>query len=233
MTTTLSTRKNLAFAGTFFALFFVLSFGVGAHAAYAATIDTQLDFGSTGQEVRDLQTYLSTDVSVYPSGLVTGYFGSLTRAGVQRFQTVQGIVSSGTPETTGYGRVGPTTMARLNALMSGATGNQSTLFTVPVLSGVSLQRTQTSATFSWSTNEPTRGQIYWSTSPIRADEATGPGQTPYVSGTLALDPNGLQTSHSVTVSNLQPGTLYNYFVRSIDASGDMSVILPSTFQTVQ
>jgi peptidoglycan hydrolase-like protein with peptidoglycan-binding domain len=233
MTTLFSARKNIALTGTFFALFFVLSFGVGSQAAFAATIDTQLDFGSTGQEVRDLQTYLSTNVSLYPSGLVTGYFGALTRAGVERFQTVQGIVSSGTPATTGYGRVGPTTMARLNVLMSGGASNQSTLYTVPVLSGVTLQRSQTSATFSWSTNEPTTGQIYWSTSPIRADEATGPGQTPYVSGTLALDGNGLQTSHSVTISNLQSNTLYHYFVRSIDASGDMSVILPSSFQTAQ
>ncbi|MFA6278888.1 MAG: hypothetical protein WCS97_02990 [Candidatus Paceibacterota bacterium] len=52
-----------------------------------------------------------------------------------------------------------------------------------------------------------------------------------MSGTLALDVGGLQMSHSITVSNLQSNTLYYYFVRSIDASGDMSVVLTNTFQT--
>ncbi len=210
------------------ALSLVLSFGVGT-SAYAATITSQLDLGSTGQDVTTLQTYLSTDVNLYPSRLVTGYFGLLTQGGVQKFQIQQGIVSSGSPATTGFGRVGPVTRDRLNVVMNAGTvppGN-----TVPVMSSISIQRSATSATFSWTTNEPTTGQIYWSTSGIRADEATGPGQVPFVSGTLALDPNGLQTSHSVTVSGLQANTTYFYFVRSIDASGAMSVVLPNTFQT--
>ena len=207
----------------------ILSLGIGAGLVHAAMISHQLDFGSQGQEVTDLQTYLSANSDLYPSGLITGYFGALTRAGVQRFQTAQNIVSSGTPATTGYGRVVPLTMTRLNVLMNA--GGQSSYGTVPVVSPVVIARSQTSATFSWSTNEPTTGQVYWSTSPIRADEATGPGQTPYVSGTLALDGNGLQTSHVVTVSNLQSNTLYYYFVRSIDSSGDMSVVLQNTFQT--
>ncbi len=227
---TLLRRRNTASIGIA-ALFLVLSFGIGSQAVHAATISQQLGLGSTGQEVTDLQTYLAMNASLYPSGLITGYFGPLTEAAVQRFQAAQGIVSSGTPGTTGYGRVGPQTMARLNELMNQGTGNQSTLYTVPILSAVTVQRTQTSATFTWTTNEPTQGQIYWDTMPIRADEATGPHQTPYVSGTLALDSSGLQTYHTVTVQNLQPHTLYYYFVRSIDASGDMSVILPNTFMT--
>ncbi|MFA6278889.1 MAG: peptidoglycan-binding domain-containing protein [Candidatus Paceibacterota bacterium] len=79
--------------------FFVLLFGIGSYVAHAATIDSQLDFGSTGQEVTDLQTYLSTNINWYPSGLVTGYFGSLTQGGVQKFQTAEGIVSSGSPSS--------------------------------------------------------------------------------------------------------------------------------------
>lgn len=211
------------------ALLSLLSFSIGVQTARAATIDQQLSFGSTGQEVMELQTYLATDISLYPSRLVTGYFGLLTQAGVQRFQAAQGIVSSGTPATTGYGRVGPITMARLNQLMNGTPS--STLNTVPVLSPLSLQRNATSATLTWTTNEPTVGQVYYSTTGIRSDEATGPSQTPFVSGTLALDANGLRTNHSVTIMGLQPNTLYYYFVRSTDASGDMSVMLANTFQT--
>ncbi len=224
-------HKNLAVIGSFVAVLFVLTFAVSTYVAHAATIDTQLDFGSRGQEVIDLQTYLSTNINWYPSGLVTGYFGSLTQGGVQKFQTSEGIVSSGTPASTGYGRVGPTTMSHLNAAMN--PGNQSSTFnTVPVLSAIVIQRSSTSVTFSWATNEPTTGQVYWSTNGIQTDEATGPNQTPFISGTLATDNGGIRTTvHSVTISNLQPNTSYHYVTRSIDAQGDMSVTLDNTFQT--
>lgn len=231
MTSTSIMHKNLAFIGSFVAVLFVFTFAVGAYAAHAATIDTQLDFGSRGQEVTDLQTYLSTNINWYPSGLVTGYFGSLTQGGVQKFQTSEGIVSSGTPASTGYGRVGPTTMAHLNAAMNPGNQQPSAFNTVPVLSTMAIQRNATSATFSWTTNEPTLGQIYWSTNSIQTDEATGPGQTPFISGTLATDGGIRTTVHSITVSNLQPNTMYHYAMRSIDAQGEMSVMLDNTFQT--
>lgn len=58
---------------------------------------------------------------MYPEKLVTGYFGPLTLKAVQRFQTKYGIVSSGSPSTTGYGRVGPRTRAKLNELNTSTT----------------------------------------------------------------------------------------------------------------
>src|SRR3989338_9122749 len=139
------------------AMLFVSLFGI--QAAYAA-ISRQLDFGSTGSDVIELQTYLATNASIYPSGLITGYFGPLTQAGVQRFQTAQGIVSAGTPETTGYGRVGPQTMARINILL-GSGGGQTYWDTVPTLSSPSVQRNSTNATITWTTNEPTQTQVYY------------------------------------------------------------------------
>ncbi|MFA6414463.1 MAG: fibronectin type III domain-containing protein [Candidatus Paceibacterota bacterium] len=231
MTTTSIMQKNLALIGSFVAVLFVFTFAVGAYAANAATIDTQLDLGSQGQEVTDLQNYLSTNINWYPSGLVTGYFGNLTQGGVQKFQTSEGIVSSGTPSSTGYGRVGPTTMTRLNAAMN--LGTQPTAFNiVPIMSPVTVQRGSTTATLSWTTNQPTLGQIYWSTNGIQSDEATGPNQTPYISGALASDAGAAKsTEHSITISNLQPNTTYHYVMRSIDAQGDLSVTLDNTFGT--
>lgn len=196
--------------------------------AYAA-ITSSLDVGSTGSDVTELQTYLALNASIYPEGLVTGYFGPLTEAAVKRFQAAQGIVSSGSAATTGYGRVGPTTMARINSLLGG--GIVQAWDTVPVLSTPAIQVSNTSATFSWVTNEQTVGQVYWSISPLALSEATGPRQQPYVSGTLALDSGGLQTSHTVTVSNLQSNTIYYYLVRGVDSNGNMTMIWPSSFRT--
>lgn len=73
---------------------------------------------SEGGEIKQLQEFLSRDKEIYPEGLITGYYGNLTVKAVQRFQKKHGIVSEGTPETTGYGIVGPKTIARLNELSS-------------------------------------------------------------------------------------------------------------------
>lgn len=197
----------------------------------SAAITSSLDLGARGPQVTELQTYLATNASIYPEGLITGYFGPLTQAAVQRFQAAQNIVSSGSPSTTGYGRVGPMTIARLAVLMGSTPQNNVSWDTVPVQSAISEQHTNTTVTFSWTTNEPTQGQVYWSTLPIQSDEATGPRQTPYISGTLATDAGGLQTNHAVTVSNLQANTTYYYLVRSIDSAGNITMILPRSFQT--
>ena len=229
MTQTLSVGEKNAAVGVLLALSIVLSLGVGSHLAQAASISTQMSIGSRGADVTTLQTYLAANPDLYPSGLVTGYFGLLTQAGVQRFQAAQGIVSSGTPASTGYGRVGPMTLARLNQLMG---GNQASNI-VPILGATNVQFGRNVATVTWTTNELTQGQLYVDTVSIRADEATGPGQRPYVSGTLTVD-STLSTSHSITLTGLQPNTTYYYLVRAIDSDGNISITWPpATFRTAQ
>lgn len=234
MKKTITILKNKSYGGFLLkgSLIAIVAFSfIGIQSAFAA-ITSQLDLGDRGSEVTELQTYLATNSQYYPSGLVTGYFGQLTKAGVERFQTSNGIVTSGTPATTGYGRVGPMTLAKLNTYLStGSNNNNITWDTTPIQSEITVTHTNTSATFSWTTNEATVGQVYWSTSPLVLNEATGPRQTPYVSGTLALDSGSLQTSHSIIVSNLQPNTTYYYTVRSIDSAGNMSLIWPRSFKT--
>ena len=68
---------------------------------------------STDGEVSALQKFLG----ITPP---TGYFGPLTMAAVEAWQSANGIVSSGTPQTTGYGRVGPATR---QAMACGTTDN--------------------------------------------------------------------------------------------------------------
>jgi len=72
-----------------------------------------LSIGSEGADVTALQNYLASDPNIYPEGIVSGYFGVLTQRAVQRWQASRGIVSSGTPDTTGYGVVGPRTREAL------------------------------------------------------------------------------------------------------------------------
>lgn len=57
------------------AIVFVSFLGVqSAH----ALITNKLTLGSTGSEVTQLQTYLTASPNLYPAGLITGHFGSLT-----------------------------------------------------------------------------------------------------------------------------------------------------------
>ncbi|MES2134977.1 MAG: peptidoglycan-binding domain-containing protein [Patescibacteria group bacterium] len=67
--------------------------------------------GATGGQVTMLQKFLAADSSIYPEGSITGYFGPATERAVQRWQVQNGVVSSGSPETNGYGVVGSMTRA--------------------------------------------------------------------------------------------------------------------------
>lgn len=71
--------------------------------------------GSRGIDVSLLQELFGKDPTIYPDGSVTGYYGQLTVAAVQRFQEKYGI---GTSVTPGYGGVGPITLAKLNEVYS-------------------------------------------------------------------------------------------------------------------
>ncbi|MCB9802389.1 peptidoglycan-binding protein, partial [Candidatus Nomurabacteria bacterium] len=77
-------------------------------------ITRSLNLGMTGEDVRQLQTLLAQDKTVYPEGKITGYFGPLTESAVQRFQLKYQIVNSA--QEQGYGVFGPKTRAKLNSL---------------------------------------------------------------------------------------------------------------------
>lgn len=71
-----------------------------------------LALGSSGQDVLALQQYLTSE-GVLGGVSSAGYFDAATEAAVQRWQASHGIVSSGTPATTGFGAVGPRTRSLL------------------------------------------------------------------------------------------------------------------------
>jgi len=51
--------------------------------------------GSAGDSVKELQSLLGQDKTIYPEGLVTGYFGSLTREAVKRLESKLGLPQTG------------------------------------------------------------------------------------------------------------------------------------------
>lgn len=79
---------------------------VGAQSIY---FSKTLKRGSFGDEVKQLQEFLKTMPDVYPEGLVSGYFGTLTEKAVKRFQ--------GKYEIEQVGIVGPKTRAKLSDLI--------------------------------------------------------------------------------------------------------------------
>lgn len=94
-----------------------------------------LRYGSRGSYVSKLQQFL-VSAGLLSSDSVTGYFGSLTQAAVQKWQASRGIASSGSPDTTGWGVVGPRTRAALAACGDAAVGAMITA--TPVSGGVPL-----------------------------------------------------------------------------------------------
>lgn len=72
------------------------------------TLTRQLREGMQGEDVKLLQQTLATDPEIYPEGLVTGYFGPLTKGAVKRFQAKAGIEQ--------VGSVGPQTLERINQI---------------------------------------------------------------------------------------------------------------------
>ena len=170
-----------------------------------------------------LQQFLSTNSQIYPAGIVTGYYGPLTEAAVTQFQVVYGIAQ--------VGNVGPITEAKINNIMASGLGLDNT---APIMSNLSVsQINPTSVAINWTTNKFAQGQVFYSTSPIQANEATGVYQLPYIGGVAAAanGNTGFSDTQSVQLTGLQPNTFYYFITRAIDQSGNVSMSQTQSFQT--
>lgn len=70
---------------------------------------TSLSLGSRGDAVEALQALLAANASIYPEGLITGYFGKATERALKRFQKENDLEQ--------VGHTGPKTRALLNKLL--------------------------------------------------------------------------------------------------------------------
>jgi len=92
----------------------------GQPAAGVGMLTKTLRLGMTDPEVSTLQGGLKQDAAVYPQGLVTGYFGPLTRAAVIKFQEKYASeILTPLGLARGTGLVGAATRAKFNALYGG------------------------------------------------------------------------------------------------------------------
>lgn len=174
--------------------------------------------GASGGNVTSLQMFLATDATVYPEGIVSGFYGPLTVAAVQRFQCKRGIVCSGSAETNGYGRVGPRTLAEVHASIAAGVGGASKDEFAPTISAGTIATTSNSVMLNWTTNEPARSRVMYGTS------------YPYL---YAIAPSFVDatfdTNANVVLTGLAPRANY-YFVReSVDANGNLMWDIPRLF----
>lgn len=170
---------------------------------HAALLTQQLDQGMTHPDVSSLQVFLSTFGNVYPSGLVTGYFGPLTFAGVAGFQTANNI--------SAVGRVGPITLSAINAAMGGGNTPQPTGDVwAPTMTGITVSAGTNALSFSWATSESAHHRVMYSTT------------WPFLYATApSVSATGFGSSTNITISGLQPRTTYYYVLESIDTSGNV------------
>ncbi len=202
----------------------LLSVGLTSQALAYTQIQTQLDLGETNSDVTSLQMFFKDNAMIYPEGLVTGYFGGLTKSAVQRFQAAYNLDQ--------VGRVGPMTRDRINTLISSGGWTVSDM-SGPEIFSVTKTITTSNATFTWNTNEIASAKVFYSTNPVTMYEgdinSVGFGAT---NGMTAQNDGLSRTSQQVTLSNLQPNTKYYYTLVATDLKGNVSVFGPNhTFFT--
>ena len=150
--------------------------------------DTDAD---NGGEVTKLQQFLaSLGSSIYPEARITGYFGPATLRAVQRWQAAHGVVSSGDPDTTGYGFVGARTRAAL-AQGCGSTNSSTQVNATPATTQAAQPTTPTP---SYSYPTPT----YPSTAPSTENTAAATTiQVTYPQAGNSLENSGEKSSGQI------------------------------------
>lgn len=185
--------------------------------AHAEVLNRQLEIGMSGSDVSALQTFLATDATLYPQGLVTGYFGFLTKSAVANFQSRNGLPA--------VGRVGPATLPVINAQMANGVGDAN----APIISNINVSLGNTGVAVSYSTNEVARGTVYYSSSPLVLSE-TPHGVIITGANSASVD-TSLRGSQNIQINGLQANTVYYFMVYTTDASGNVTVSNPSNFRT--
>jgi peptidoglycan hydrolase-like protein with peptidoglycan-binding domain len=178
-----------------------------------ANFTQNLVIGSSGEEVKQLQSFLAQDKDVYPEGLVTGYFGRITEQAVIRFQKKNGIEP--------VGKVGPKTREQLNKNNISLNNSNYLNNYVPQVLEVSTSTAVNSGYVFWTTNKNTRSVFWYSTnSPVDSLTAS------------KIEDNSLSMSHSVNLTNLSTSTTYYYLIKIFDAKNNAATTTEAVLKTL-
>lgn len=191
----------------------------GSQAVAFSQLTSTMAVGSQSANVSNLQTFLASNSLVYPSGLVTGYYGPMTEAAVRNFQIGYGI--------SAVGNVGPQTEQAMNTIIN---SGKNIDVSNPSMYSMSVNPSTRSVTISWNNNEPVKAHVFYSTSQITGVETSQAKTAPYITGTVTTD-DSYSMSKAVTIENLQPGTAYSYVIKTTDQAGNVSVTVPQVFAT--
>ncbi|MDP3710605.1 MAG: LamG-like jellyroll fold domain-containing protein [bacterium] len=104
--------------------------------------------GTKGDDVRELQEFLSQFPDIYPEGQVTGFFGARTEVAIKKLQEKYGIQA--------IGAVGPKTISKINELITEGAG-KSGMIPPGLLRAPGIQKklaTTTESTLLYSTTTP-------------------------------------------------------------------------------
>jgi len=217
----------------------------------------QLREGMTGEDVKLLQEILATDPDIYPEGLITGYYGNLTKNAVKRFQKVAGLEQ--------VGNVGPQTLSKINELLAVGAGksgkvppglliapgirkkvNIEILKPLPgqvlppgiakklggELPGEDITPPVVTEVKVTSITE-TSAKITWVTNEKADSKVWYDIVTPLVvaSSTPMVSSTDLTLNHELSLSGLTPNTTYYFIVSSTDNKNNNEISAQGTFST--
>lgn len=181
--------------------------------AETKSFDTDFGLGTRGEYVKELQMFLTKNPSLYPEGLVTGYFGPATERAVRRFQKENNLEQAG--------RVGPKTRGILNALLNGGTVGFTSSQHVPMIFEIfATSTTPNTAYVFWSSNAHTTSEFWLST--------TSPVNT-LTAYKFTNTHKGMY--HYQNISGLATSTKYYYLIKITDERRNSATSTESSFVT--
>ena len=220
-------NNKFMFLGLVGSLVFAVGFMVVAPAfAQVATYsqlngNTTLRVGSKGGDVSTLQKFLASNTDIYGAGLITGYFGGMTKEAVKQFQLSYDLTADGI--------AGLNTRNKVNSVIVAGQGID---VSAPIIYNLSVVPSGRSAYFTFTSNELVKTTIFYDVNSITWTDSNFSFGVPSISGTTSID-NTFSSNKQITLNNLSANSIYHYVVMTTDASGNISVTWPKAFTTGQ
>ncbi|MDD5433724.1 MAG: fibronectin type III domain-containing protein [Candidatus Pacebacteria bacterium] len=211
-------------------------------------LSRELKEGMRGDDVKLLQQILATDPSIYPEGIVSGYFGKLTAQAMKRFKAKVATENNETNGNDNDAKANSSVISRMNEILLYGAGKSGKvppgLLKAPgILKKLNLQPTATTtpatttpATTTQDTTAPVISQVLatsttassvnitWLTDELSTSQVWYSTSTPVdttASSTASVASSStLVLSHLLSISELNASTTYYYRVASTDANNN-------------